>query len=140
MVFVPIPVVISPKLSTGEIPSEEEVFAGMKNSGWSDSPKDGAAVLLEDGREVLNPLPLAPPIGYVQAPTMMQIMEQMLRTKAILADEEVDTPEEADDFDIADEFDPRSVYEISMVEDFPQLPPEAPPPPPPPPPPPEQAV
>lgn len=120
---------IDPRLAgkeTDEI--EYDVSEIPARGGWTDDPGDGRAVLLPDGREVLNPLPMAPPVGYRPEPTIQELVHQMiLRHHAGLAeDEEVDTIEDAEDFDIPDELEPMSMYEVEMVEEFPEVPPEKP--------------
>lgn len=59
-----------------------------------------------DGTPVLDPTPLAPPIGYKKQPSMVEIVRDMVRSErlaqaALEADHE--TFEEADDFDIGDD-------------------------------------
>lgn len=59
-----------------------------------------------DGSPILDPTPIAPPIGYVKAPSMVEIVRDMvrgerLRSEALAAGAE--TFEEADDFDIPDD-------------------------------------
>ncbi|WMC01500.1 hypothetical protein [Microvirus D_HF4_371] len=65
------------------------------------------------GKEYPNPIPLAPPIGYVpQKPIYEQIREMVKRELAQVADDEgQESFEEADDFDVGDDFDPSSPYE-----------------------------
>lgn len=65
------------------------------------------------GREVLDPVPVAPPIGYQKQPTMVEVIRQMVRQQtAIFAqDQELETFEDADDFDTHDDDDFHSQYE-----------------------------
>lgn len=72
------------------------------------------AVLNEKGEEMLDPVPMAPPVGYQKPFDMFQHIRDMVRSEhlrlaAIEAGEE--TFEEADDFDVGDDFDPRTEYE-----------------------------
>lgn len=69
----------------------------------------------KDGNIILDPTPMAPPIGYKKAPSMVEIVRDMVRSER-LAQEARDagheTFEEAEDFDVDD--DPellRSPYE-----------------------------
>lgn len=107
------------------VPDVEQLAEKIDVAGWSDDPGTGVAVILPDGREVLNPVPMAPPIGYVAQPTLMEMMEQMLRVKLqqLRDDDEVDTADDAEDFDIPDELgEPPTMYEfVSMADEFPEF-------------------
>lgn len=74
------------------------------------------------GREVLDPRSMAPPVGYVKQPSMVDIQRAQIQ-EAIrnLTPEDAETFEEADDFDVNDDFDPNSPYE----EIFDPAPPQA---------------
>lgn len=66
------------------------------------------------GKEYPNPVPLEPPIGYIQQePLHVQIRRMVLSERmAQEADAAgMDTPEEADDFDVDDDYDPSSPWE-----------------------------
>lgn len=82
----------------------EEYFAKLKEKG-----------LNKDGTPVLDPTPMAPPIGYKKTPSMVEIVRDMvrgerLRQEALESGHE--TFEEAEDFDVGDEPDQlRSPYE-----------------------------
>lgn len=72
------------------------------------------AYLNPDGSENPDPTPLAPPIGYRKAPSLIENMRAMIREHAVamaLAGQEAETFEEADDFDVDDDFDPKSPWE-----------------------------
>lgn len=68
-----------------------------------------------DGSENPDPTPLAPPIGYVKQPSLVERIREMVREAALaqqLAAQGVETFEEADDFDIPDDpVDPDSPWE-----------------------------
>lgn len=126
-----------PKLAK-HVPLEEAI----RESDWSDDPGVGKAVLLEDGSEMLNPVPMAPPVGYVEGPSIMEMIErQVAKHLATLEpDEPIDEEAELNDFGEDDEVDPVSLYEViavELAEDRPDLPrppepvPDAPEPPPP---------
>jgi len=118
---------IVPNPSTGEIADYDDVMERMVDAGWSDDPKDGKTILLDDGREVVNPLPIAPPIGYNPTPSMFDVIRAQIHRAKMLEDDAVaETPEDADDFDMDDEWEPSSVYEVVMKDDFPELAPEPP--------------
>lgn len=82
----------------------EEYFAKLKEKG-----------LNEDGSPVLDPTPMAPPIGYKKQPSMVDIIRDMvqsenLRREAMAAGAE--TFEESEDFDVGDDPEQlRSPYE-----------------------------
>lgn len=68
-----------------------------------------------DGTPVLDPLPIAPPIGYVKAPSMVEIVRDMVRGERLRQEAEAagyETFEESEDFDVGDEdVHARSPYE-----------------------------
>lgn len=97
----------------------------MVLAGWTDDPMDGKAFHDPFGREIVNPLQLAPPVGYRPEPTVMELIERQLaiRLAQLSGEDEVDSMEEADDFDMEEEWDPTSLYEIrELVEESPRLP------------------
>lgn len=67
------------------------------------------------GREVLNPTPVAPPVGFVKQPSLAdQIRQQVLNLKH-LSDMDPETEEEADDFEIDEDPAMPSRWENDMV-------------------------
>lgn len=59
-----------------------------------------------DGTPILDPVPVAPPIGYKKQPSMVEIVRDMVRGEKLRqAAEEMgaESFEEADDFDIPDD-------------------------------------
>lgn len=67
-----------------------------------------------DGSENPDPTPIAPPVGYKKAPSLIENMRAMIREHAVamaIAGQEAETFEEADDFDVDDDFDPHSPWE-----------------------------
>lgn len=72
------------------------------------------AGLDEHGREIADPTPIAPPIGYNKQPSMMENIRNMIRSERLRQEVEAagaETFEEADDFDVGEDFDPTSPYE-----------------------------
>lgn len=62
--------------------------------------------LAPDGRQVPDPVPLAPPIGYKKQASMVEIVRDMVRSERAqqaLRDAGFETLEESDDFDVGDE-------------------------------------
>lgn len=90
---------------------------------WSENMWDAANVhpkgkpLTEGGAEVLDPVPLEPPLGYTrQEPLALQIRNQVILAKK-LAEAEAegdDSFEDADDFEVGDDYDPSSPYETDF--------------------------
>lgn len=68
----------------------------------------------EDGSEAPDPVPMAPPLGYVEQPNLWEQMREMIRREMSLAAEAEgkETFEEADDFDVEDDPFPMSDYEV----------------------------
>lgn len=68
-------------------------------------------VLTDDGREIPDSRPMAPPIGFVRRQPLHERIRAMVQHEYMRAKEgaEVETPEEADDFMIPgeDDMDPR---------------------------------
>lgn len=67
-----------------------------------------------DGQEILDPTPIAPPLGYTRQPSLAEqiramVVSEKLRLEAMEAGAE--TFEESDDFDVGDDFDPQSEWE-----------------------------
>lgn len=74
--------------------------------------------LFKDGTERLDPIPVAPPIGYKREPSMFDHMRTLIRSEMLknALNADVETFEEADDFDVGDDYDPRSPYEVEFDE------------------------
>lgn len=69
----------------------------------------------ENGHEVLNPTPVAPPLGYNPAPSLVEQIRQQVRAFKQLDDQEPETEEEADDFECEDDPLPTSRWENDMI-------------------------
>lgn len=66
------------------------------------------------GREIGDPTPVAPPVGYKKQPTMVEHIRNMIRSERLAMETAAagaETFEESEDFDIGDDFDPRTPYE-----------------------------
>lgn len=71
-----------------------------------------------DGGELLDPVPMQPPMGYKKTPTLSeQIAQQVRRMKLeLLQDDSIgETDEEADDFEVGDDFEPLSPHENDHI-------------------------
>lgn len=71
-----------------------------------------------DGREVPDPTPMAPPVGFHKQPSLVDQIRQMVRDEntRLAMNKEAETFEEADDFDVDD--DPHPVGEYDYEENF----------------------
>lgn len=64
--------------------------------------------LHQDGTPVLDPTPLAPPIGYKKQPSMVELVRDMVRSNALseaAIRSGLESFEEAEDFDIGDDLE-----------------------------------
>lgn len=63
----------------GELVFDAEEFAQAADAAdWSDDPGTGRAILLDDGRELFNPVPLSPPVGHDEEPSINALVERAL--------------------------------------------------------------
>lgn len=61
-----------------------------------------------DGRQVPDPTPLAPPIGYKKQPSMVEIVREMVRSERLKQEAEAsghESFEDSEDFDVGDDPD-----------------------------------
>lgn len=104
----------------------------MSIADWSDDPGTGRAVLLPDGRELLNPTPVAPPAiiaAYSEEMSVNDLVARALaRHNALLkGNDEIDTEEDLDDFPEDDDYHPITMYEaVLMRDEAPAIPPGEP--------------
>lgn len=81
-----------------------------------------------DGSEIPDPTPMAPPVGYIKQPSMVDNIRNLIRSERLRQDAETagaETFDEADDFDIEDDPEPISQYDYEPEFD-PPLPPAPP--------------
>jgi len=107
---------------------DEALANAMEGAGWSDDPGTGRAVHMADGRELLNPLPVAPPASIIAAaaePSVNDLVERALKRhfEQLKAADEIDSLEDHDDFGEDDEFTPFSMFEVVMRDEAPAIPP-----------------
>lgn len=70
--------------------------------------------LKPDGTPILDPVPIAPPVGYKRHPSMVEIVRDMVKSERLAQaarDAGAETLEEAEDFDIDDEYQLGSPWE-----------------------------
>lgn len=80
-----------------------------------------------NGYEILSSTPMSPPVGFVQQPSMMEMVRNMIRSEKLrqeAAAAGAESFEEADDFDVGDDFDPHSPYEVEFDPPVPLSAPE----------------
>lgn len=118
---------------TGEIEMEDfsqrlkeppKSFLDKVKSVISKNPK--ARRYDADGKFYPDPVPMAPPVGFVQKPSIADQMRRIFHSeqmKILAAQEGRESFEEADDFEIQDEYDPRSPFEMQLEQELePHLP------------------
>lgn len=101
-------------LDTGEIVRQVEQvdLEDFIRENFSDDPGVGRAVLDANGHEVLNPVPMAPPVGYKKQPSLFEQVRDMVRQeRRALEEMEPETFEESDDFDVDEDPQPVSRWE-----------------------------
>lgn len=109
-----------------------EFFDAAMDAGWSDDPGTGKAILITDplhenyGAEILNPQPMAPPVGYVAEDTLEDMVRRHMQKQFNLmqGDEIIEEDEnEVDDFDVPDDLeDLESIYNVKeLVPEVPSL-------------------
>lgn len=69
----------------------------------------------EDNHEILNPTPIAPPLGYKPSLSLVEQIRQQVRLAKAMDDNEPETEEEADDFEIEEDPQPESRWENDMI-------------------------
>lgn len=84
----------------------------------------------EQGHECPNPVPVAPPVGFVKQPSMVEHIRDMVRSELLrreVVSAGVESFDEADDFDMEDDpIDPHTPYEkffdpdVTPVKDDPR--------------------
>lgn len=95
-------------------------IAGVEVQDMPEDMEMVAATLDAYGREVLDPTPLAPPVGYQDPPTIEQMIRSFIhneRIQAEIAAQGFETEEEANDFGVPDDIDPFSEHEYSEEEE-----------------------
>lgn len=101
---------------TGEVMSKEDIEYAYTREGRK-----------EIGKEFPNPVPMAPPLGFVpQPPIWEQIRAMVKREMSQVAEAEgFESEEEANDFDVGDDFDPSTPYEEEFEPEHPWPPSKA---------------
>lgn len=97
-------------------PMSEEELEAIRKQQLEEAEMRAAEVLLDGlGRELCDPTPMEPPLGYNPQPTLVEQMRAMIqgeRLRMAAMEGGFETFEEADDFDMDEDPFPRSVHEV----------------------------
>lgn len=97
-------------------PISEEEAAALHKQAVEEAELRAAEVLLDPlGRELADPNPLQPPVGYNPQPTLVEQMRAMIageRMRMAALESGFETFEEADDFEMDEDPFPRSEHEV----------------------------
>lgn len=109
-------------------PDEEHIVEYVQDFAREPSAR---AQNLFDGsrREIVSAIPVAPPVGYVEQPSLVERIRSMVRSEHLryaATEAGYETFEDAEDFEIGDDFEPHTPYEA--VFDPPVQPPAGQPP------------
>lgn len=69
----------------------------------------------EDNKEILNPTPMQPPLGYKPSLSLSEQIRQSVRQHLAMVDMDPETEEEADDFEIDEDPIMESRWENDMI-------------------------
>lgn len=73
--------------------------------------------LTKDGREIPDPTPMQPPLGYIKQPSMMENMRNMIRSETLRKEALAsgkESFEDSEDFGEDEDNDPSSPYEANF--------------------------
>lgn len=96
----------------------------MYEADWSKDPGTGRAIIMPDGSEVLNPVPMAPPLGYKKEESIIDMVARQVRAhyEMLKGEDVVDDEKDVNDFGEDEDFMPSSIYEVTMVDEYPDIP------------------
>lgn len=105
----------------------DRIKSVLRTRGRDEEDRLRSCKLDARGSEILDSIPMEPPLGFKSQPSMFDVMRKMIADREReIAQAGYETPEEADDFDVDDDFDPTSPYEHNFDPPAP-LPSEVPP-------------
>lgn len=110
------------------LPDDEQFAEAADGAGWSDDPGEGRAILLADGREVGNPLPVAAPVVFAGEMSVNELVERSLKAHYELIAENAaaqETLEELLTFEEDDDLEPASPWEVVervLPDEVPEIP------------------
>lgn len=109
-------------------PDEEHIVEYVQD--FTREPSARAQNLFDGSRrEIVSAIPVAPPVGYVEQPSLVERIRSMVRSEHLryaATEAGYETFEDAEDFEVGDDFEPHTPYEA--VFDPPAQPPTAQPP------------
>lgn len=81
--------------------------------------KLGLKRLTDFGSEIPDPVPMAPPVGYIKQPSIFENMRALVKAELArkAADEGFDTEEDDNNFDVGEDRDPLSRHEFTELEE-----------------------
>lgn len=90
----------------------------MLDADWSKDPGTGRAIIMEDGSEVLNPVPMAPPLGYKKEESIIDMVARQVKAhyEMLRGDDVIEQEGEAL-YGEDEDFFPSSIYEVVQMED-----------------------
>lgn len=116
------------ELGVDAVPDNEEFANAADSAEWTDDPGTGRAILLPDGREVINPLPVSPPVTYSEELSVNDLVDRALRMHFEKIEQNADAVEALEDLlhfdDVVDDFpvSPYEVFERDMLDEVPVIP------------------
>lgn len=106
-------------------PDEEHIVEYVQD--FTREPSARAQNLFDGSRrEIVSAIPVAPPVGYVEQPSLVERIRSMVRSEHLryaATEAGYETFEDAEDFEVGDDFEPHTPYEA--VFDPPAQPPTA---------------
>lgn len=86
-------------------------------------PKQAALRHNDKGEEILDPIPMQPPLGYKKTISLAEQIRQQVRLHQLELDNAAieETEEEADDFDVGEDYEPLSKYENDHIPSVKEL-------------------
>lgn len=127
----PVKVIIHPRPEGEKMDVRSMTIEEILESAGADwDPEDpgvGKTVLLPDGREIFNPVAMAPPIGFREEPDIMALMFQRLRAE-LKREVAEDDPMKATIREVAEDWPEDreldgflSPYQVIMMTEFPEM-------------------
>lgn len=94
-------------------PDEEKIVEYVQD--FTREPSARAQNLFDGSRrEIVSAIPVAPPVGYVEQPTLVERIRSMVRSEHLryaATEAGYETFEDSEDFEVGDDFEPHTPYE-----------------------------
>lgn len=109
------------------VPDDDTISELVLAADWSDDPGTGRSVLLADGRELVNPVPVAPPAhiaAYAKENSVNDLVQRAIAQHMALlkGSDELDSEDEAEDFPEDVDWHPTTLFEYVLMDDAPAIP------------------